>query len=43
VDEEQFARWLIDHGFAETARGYGHATGEDIAHALWEDGYRVTG
>jgi hypothetical protein len=26
--------WLIEHGYAEEKRGYGHVTGEDLAEAL---------
>lgn len=28
------AVWLIEHGYAEEKRGYGHVSGEDLAEAL---------
>jgi hypothetical protein len=39
VNEDEFANWLEDHGFAEKFRGYGHATGTEIAYALYRQGY----
>lgn len=34
--QDLLADWLIANGFAEAQRGYGHATGEDIAEAMME-------
>lgn len=31
---DELARWLTERGLAEEQRGYGHATGEQIAEAL---------
>lgn len=31
ISVEALADWLVDNGLAENQRGYGHATGEQIA------------
>lgn len=31
------ARWLVLRGFAEDVRGYGYATGDEVAKALLDD------
>lgn len=33
------AGWLIDRGYAEVERGYGHVSGEDLADALMDAGW----
>lgn len=43
MTEQEFAEWLVEHGYAEAHRGHGHATGEDIAEALYSSGYFITG
>ena len=41
MTEQEFAEWLVENGLAEPKRGYGHATGEDIASALYASGFVV--
>lgn len=41
MTKDEFIDWLLRHGFAEERRGYGHATAEDIAEKLWDDGFFI--
>jgi hypothetical protein len=41
ISVEALGDWLVDNGYAEAQRGYGHATGEEIAEALLSR-FRIT-
>ena len=36
---DQLTIWLLERGFGEELRGYGHATAEEIAEALVDAGW----
>jgi len=36
MTKDDLQKWLIEGHWAETQRGYGHATAEDLAEALWQ-------
>lgn len=38
---DELADWLMDNGYAEDRRGYGHVTGDELAEALLAK-YRIT-
>ncbi len=41
MNEDEFACWLEDHGFAEIVSGYGHASGTEIAFELFRQGFTI--
>jgi hypothetical protein len=36
INQESLAKWLVEEGLAEAERGYGHASGEEVAAKLAE-------
>lgn len=34
IGAEELAAWLLENGFAEERRGYGHVSAEELAEAL---------
>lgn len=41
MERDEFAAWLIEQGFEEEFRGYGRVTGDTIADALYDLGFRI--
>jgi hypothetical protein len=34
LNRDELSAWLVNRGYAEQERGYGHVTGDDLADAL---------
>jgi hypothetical protein len=37
ISPEDLCHWLLENGYAEEERGYGHVTGADLAEALHKE------